>query len=468
MAEDLSRDELLERLRLAEAKVAELSVRSTEGESQDATEATTEAATENIDDEVFSRGIRKSKWFNLRQIVKYLVCIIGATIFGGCATTFAIREYYEKLYRKFCIPNQTYDETDDEANEKHRELCRELYRDVYLKNYNNPLFHPESFEGRNMMPNDIDISTEENKMEPILEYLRKTYIIDEFEITGCPYFLNQSTSASKAIIFRRFRISIIKPSYQVTSNLSEIFGISNMHNLLSNFNIDLDFLILRDGYSRNNIRPPFNQPDFRCNLLELRPGSKDEYILATSYVSTRMDRNISFIERAKQAIKDLETVFQDNIDKRALVMIARNPPNYKRIKKMLEKRYKIDLSEFLQLRNRFPLKPITDEDKCYICLEELATPCSSVSNPVLDVIKPCSKCSGLTHLLCFAEHMETELVSLNRYDLEPKCGMCRTPFSKYRCQCDIMKLIFTIEECKVNLATAAKAPKGPICTNIFK
>ena len=466
MAEDLSRDELLERLRLAEAKVAKLSVRSTED--------TTEASTENINEEVFSRGIKKSKWFNLRQIVKYLVCIIGATIFGGCATTFAIREHYEKLYRKFCIPDQTYDETDDETddetNEKHREICRKLYRDVYLKNYNNPLFHPESFEGRNMMPKDIDVSTEQNKMEPILEYLRKSYCVDEIEIkdTGCPYFLNERTSASKAIIFRRFRISIIELTDQFSSNLSEIFGIYNMWSFLTEFNIELDFLILRDGYSRNNIRPPFNQPDFRCNLLELRPGSKDEYILATSYVSATMDRNISFIERSKKAIKDLETVFQDNIDKRALIMIARNPPNYKRIEKILIKGYSIDLSEFLQIRERFPLKPITDEDKCYICLEELAVSRSGVRNPILDVIKPCDECLGLTHLLCFAKHMENEVVSLNRHDIEPKCGMCRTPFSKYRCQCDIMKLIFTIEECKVNLATAAKAPKGPICTNIFK
>uniref|UniRef100_A0A6C0EYE4 Uncharacterized protein n=1 Tax=viral metagenome TaxID=1070528 RepID=A0A6C0EYE4_9ZZZZ len=453
MAEDLSRDELLERLRLAEAKVAELSVRSTE--------ATTEATTENIDDEIFIRGIKKSKWFNLRQIIRYLVCIIGATIFGGCATTFAIREHYEKLYRKFCIPDQTYDEIDDETNEKHREICRKLYREVYLKNYNNPLFHPESFEGRNMIPNDIDVSTEQNKMEPILEYLRKSYIVDEIKVTGCPYFLNERTSASKAIIFRRFRISIIKPSYKVTSNLSEIFGISNMHNLLSNFNIDLDFVILRDSYSRNNIRPPFNQPDFRCNLLELRPGSKDEYILATSYVSTTLERNISFIERAKQAIKDLETVFQDNIDKRALVMVASNPPNYKRIEKMLKKGYSIDLSEFLQIRERFPLKPITDEDKCYICQEEVTDSRSDVSNPMLDVIKPCTECSGLTHLLCFAEHMENGLVSLNRHDIEPRCGMCRTPFSKYRCQCDIMKLIFTIEDCKENLATGGTARKIP-------
>jgi len=190
------------------------------------------------------RRVNKAKWTIIRNLLKILTGF--GTPFGGVVRDWVLRKNSVDLYYAHC-------------------KAMGINADTY---YENPDVHPESFKGRRLLPNDIDIFiTEENyvKLMKTLKYhftLRKS--------SSCPnYFFKSCELFNAALTHEKWILDLF--SFPYNSVRTILFG-KSIHKHFCE--ISIDFIIIGTSYlehleyiDRGMLYPPFCNPDFDVNLL---------------------------------------------------------------------------------------------------------------------------------------------------------------------------------------------------------
>lgn len=407
-------------------------------------------------------SIKRMQWINLRDLMNNII-MHGAEIFGGAARDTVRRTHYaEQFYKLF--------------SEKYG-------KPLSPKEYNDPTLFPETYEGRTLLPADLDVFIEgQDKFDKLLEYLKKNYVIkfytkDDNVDTTHPlnsYFIERNPELKDVLTYYQVFIKKINMSSALKQVLEiyEMLGIDIRYKIDDHTAIKLDIIVLNADwkkikssrrYSEANLHPPFDNPDFRCNQISLvrKPGEQyNGYMLSANmqfieedYIPPSLLHNIDTeIQKLEYKKANLQIIIDDIIANRAVIVDRTKLIAAHRIVKMEAKGFTVDLKHILP----FMHTPSNgNSDICVICYE-------NINNDTL-VMKPCS-CAGLMHPICWAKFME-------HINLEPAtshiCPTCRKPFifcnrikTRGYKHCDVVKMLLDIEHYK-NKNTI---PKQNTCT----
>lgn len=381
--------------------------------------------------------INCSKWKNLNSLINGLI-YLDCEIFGGAARDIVYRNYWTIKYYEYLkiqFPQNFYD----------------LVNSTTM--YDNPSIHPESYKGRTLLPNDLDIFiNDENKFKTVLEYLNRKYNIyyhkkpdddDDIDNSNCPYFIETNPKLKNilkyyCISIEAFNIPI--EARRIIECLRMIIPNDIYQKLFESCKIKLDFIVLTDGWQKKvtsdiqyeyHLQPPFNTPDFRCNqisLVKISDITKYEsrkYEIKTNWdFISQNDHDFSSsaalvsclsikMEKLQRDMDNLKIITDDIIEQRAIPVFPRTIIPHHRILKMELKGYNVDLSSIIPFIYNDPL---TDQDKCVICFNELIGQ--------KHILKPsCSECKkSLFHAECWAKLIMAQNIDGPRY----KCPTCRT------------------------------------------
>lgn len=369
-------------------------------------------------------------WSFLMMLIDEILHFKGR-IFGGAA-----RDYYTRQY----------------WNEKYETYCKENGIDA-KSNWGNKKIHPESYNGRTIIPNDIDVLIGEADAELLTATLSKNRVMFgtdfkfEYERKICSNsYIPEKTKSfvmqNKLIITFGIPQSISNMMHRL---MTPIIGLVNAHTLIANrFNvIKIDLIIVKD--------PKFKflemiQPDFLCNQLNLVRYSPD---IPVTYEVTKnpnvwkmlssmlFDNIIEFNtltmdERRVKNNQCLELIQQEIIEKRATTVSI--GIDYHRMNKMRHYGYTISTHNILEM---YGITICTDEhdDKCPICFDEL-----SEQDIVVKITGLCA-CVSRYHRACFRE-----LLAHNEYNGLISCPTCRTE-AKF-CFCRQVNLLNKLEYLK--------------------
>lgn len=330
---------------------------------------------------------KKSKiWLHMRDMVYLIILTYNGLIFGGAATVIAMHDFWVKKYTDELVKKQGCDFTF----------------------YNDPEFHPESFEGRTMLPNDIDVYIRGSDYKTLIEFLKSRYNIEFLEIKK-QYFCNPKFMEHVKLVIVPLQSQIIK-------------------NFRQSYRLEFDFIILKKEYEQNisiyqKCIPPYNNGlDFRCNALCIRQGKYGTVELgsiAIGYETFQKYRFKSLINQLSERknYEEIETesvmqIIKDNESKTAVLI---NPPIsirsniVLRAEKMVNKGYKLDLSILYQKMNEEKNTNVEEGEVCCLCRDELTS----------RLIMPCM-CQVKLHPQCFRDYISD---SIAQHRLE--CLMCK-------------------------------------------
>ena len=333
---------------------------------------------------------KKSKiWLHMRDMVYLIILTYNGLIFGGAATVIAMHDFWVKKY---------LDELEETQG------CDWTF-------YNDPEFHPESFEGRTILPNDIDVYIRESDYKTLIEYLKSSYTIEFLEIKK-QYFCNPK-------MMEHVKLVIVPLRTQLIGNITIIYR------------LEFDFIILKKEYEKNisiyqKCMPPYNNGlDFRCNALCIRQGIYGSVELGSIAVDCKTFRKCRFTSlidnlSSKKKYQELETesvmqILKDNETKKAVLI---NPPLsirsniISRAEKMVKKGYTLDFSILYEKMNEEKNTSIEEGEVCCLCRDELTS----------RMIMPCM-CQVKLHPQCFRDYI-SDSIAHNRLE----CLMCKRKF----------------------------------------
>ena len=390
-----------------------------------------------------------SYWKNFIDFI-YKLISIDCEIFGGAARDLTLREYWTAKFYDFLKDGQHSNEI-----------------------YDDPSVHPESYEGRRLLPTDLDIFIKgKANFEKVMKYLEDNYKIRkirfaEDSLPHSPYFLETNKELKKVLEYHRFEIRGMKIPTEVSrmfACIREFLPEELSSKIWNGITIQLDIIVLKDNwkelgtdfYDESRVSPPFDNPDFRCNQLslvkckdstgyELKANMQFIPLIDEREIGTimRINRKALEFKQLQREADNLQIIIDDIIAKRAIPvarigkMIAPH-----RILKMEKKGYTVDLSSILPHINTIPLQA---EDLCSICLEKV--------DGALNVMKPC-ECSTLLHAECWAQLMRTHN---DRGDYQHTCAGCRREHG-YICK------HYSLDCTKINMLCAVSHYRDP--TNI--
>ena len=372
------------------------------------------------------RRFNKMKWVTITHIY-YILSKYGLP-YGG-----AIRDYITRV----------------SAADSYYAYCKEegINADA---NYNKSDVHPESYEGRRKLPNDIDVFITKGKFDQLLKALESNFKLKKKHTTNLNYFFKSSDLFKASLTHEKWVINLFNFPYEYVRTI--LFGRSIKQ---SQCELSIDFVIINDDYLQHEeylnkgiLYPPFGNPDFNVNLLAFKIDSKfNMQIIPLPYLEKMYDLSNSSMHplhsyETHKVIMD--SVIADVNNKRArpifpiknlyTLMVRKDKfiSEY-RLYKMLCKRYTIDVYDTMLPHDDVLCcwsRDTTEHDT-----EATCSVCKEVFTNENRAFNACSKCPRKMHLMCFRDF----LVKLHTPDTEHNCISCaecgEIPFSEnYPCE----------------------------------
>ena len=366
-------------------------------------------------------------WKNLNTLISELI-ELDCEIFGGAARDIFARDHWAtKFYEEFLLPriNDTQSNTTEQ--------------------YDEPTCHPESYEGRTLLPKDLDLFIKgEANFEKVKKYLINKYKVITIEKSEgashhTPYFIEKNPKLAEVLLYHHFILKNLNYSVEtrrMIEILKHILPAEVIDKIFPDIIIHIDIIVLKDNWKQfryylNEMCPPFDNPDFRCNQISLVKDKKENltrnYTLKVNWNLTEKSDGRHFgslfkcvsaeLSDVQLKMDNLKIVIEDIINKRA-IPVSKNISAH-RIIKMQAKGYTIDLA---QLLSNVHTKPLNADDLCSICLEDFSVKKIAV--------KPCV-CASVMHPECWAFLMKTEMETNYTFSC-PSCrkmhSICETIF----------------------------------------
>ena len=346
------------------------------------------------------RNISKAKWDYFMQVLHILI-FAGGQVFGGCPRDMVYRRYHDKSYMEYCRAH-------------HADNCKVFY-DTH---YNDLNVHPESAQGRNLVPADIDCFFRNQGMRSEALELLKTLGSSNRPYQPS-YLLNNNPKLKDDLHQESYKIKMALPK-ATKWFLGTVMG-EDLVKKLTDQIIKIDMLTYISSpfvfmRSKHMYSPPFGlNKDFNVNQLSMvynHVSSGEQVVVLTS---TMADDDKPFLT--------LDKIQEGILTKKAVA--CKSVCDNHRILKMVKKGYTIQFTSppFGQCVS------VNDDDQCVICLAKIKTTDEHGS------YQPCV-CAAKYHLVCFAECF-LRLSEENRV----KCQYCRAHLQYYGHYCDFWKQI---------------------------
>jgi hypothetical protein len=390
-----------------------------------------------------------AKWVALIELYN-IICNYGGLIFGGATRDYIKRTLAAKKFYEF------YNSTLDSKNgNKEKKECKNNCK----KEYNNKEYHPESFEDRTLLPNDVDVYIKEDSYEELVKILQTIYDVkNSMGKDDICYFFKQNKLFTDALEFRRYYINFLQPCSDKLFKLlvNDTIDDSNL------LRIKIDFIVLKKSFYENYeakdgglLYPPFGNPDFDINQVGMYSINNNieikifNSLLRFYYTELYNSSAINPLEYMDIKYKAQLELFSNiehsiavplypHIQQVKLIFGADYKPqiNVWRLRKIYNKGYIINSEKTLGL-----IKPIkyslddfihNEEDKCIICLDIFSKNKKWFQFGCI--------CNVKMHLECYAKYIRKP--TLNEYN-SILCPHCREPNSR-ECPCALMNFMSSI------------------------
>ena len=393
---------------------------------------------------------KSARYSNFNDIFNIIIkndCMI----FGGAVRDLIFRDYWIVKYKIYC------------NTQKHLGL------------FDDPNFHPISYNGRTLIANDYDVFIDDiekyNNLKKYFDdnFIYKIFNVDE-NLETSKYFmasnpLMKSILQHKCIIIKGHKIN--KGTLRVINSITGPLSSFMIDNIKNNINLKIDIIILdkdweiktQGTYSKKDVSPPFRIPDFRCNLVCAIKNNNEksfgdsyvgnykivalwncikpiDYIFNPNPLLNIYDRQLLNISLQQHTIANLKIIIDDIINKIAMPLDNTNsyvfytllrPANH-RIRKMAAKEYKIILEPFTPKARISRLchktntlininSVITDDDKCVVCY-----------NPIKgeeNILYTCMICNSFLHVECWVKCKLNDYHNIEGGKLLSRCIVCR-------------------------------------------
>ena len=381
----------------------------------------------------FLTVVNQTHWRVISTIIEKMTKL-GAIPYGGCVRDLVAREYGNQMYSHFCLSSGM---TDAEK----------------LTGYYDASVHPESYEQRTLLPEDIDVfALTQNQHTAIIDYLEQIsskYTVND-EVFG-QYVENLDMNIARKLRLQKIKCSIFDSGWMNYLFMRSIFGVNATKKLRKNLKISIDLVSVLPGYENDikKLYPPFNSPDFRCNLLTIE--SHGDFRMKISILPNTLDA-VEALNRTDRKAYDfqplfdtlcinesLENIFNDIKEKRAVLMSPDVP--FARLEKMFKKGYKFEFSHCFKEMTAIETPSIQCPEICIICRDFFQADDKMYHFG-------CS-CKAVYHLPCF-------LNSVAAAQSTHRCSMCRSDCPWY---CKLLKFYRNIELVESGAKTSIQPQK---------
>jgi hypothetical protein len=197
------------------------------------------------------RRFTKARWVVLTRLY-YTLSKYGLP-YGGVVRDYIAHIDAAKSYYAYCKEN-------------------EIAADVY---YNESTVHTETYKGRGLLPNDIDIFITKEKFDELIKVLSAKFNLTK-KHTNPNYFFKSNELLQSALTHEKWTIDLFSFSNDDIGAI--LLGRSYRRKA---FEWSIDFVIIRDDYLKHEeyvnkgiLYPPFGNPDFDVNLLSFTINSE--------------------------------------------------------------------------------------------------------------------------------------------------------------------------------------------------
>jgi hypothetical protein len=369
------------------------------------------------------RYIKKALYLDMKKIADKIVSL-GAIIFGGYPRDSILKNYYNDMFYKFCqeYPNPI---------------------DIFKKEYNNKKCHPESYEGRNTLPKDIDCFVSKSVFNKIKEMLQANYYVKwKKDNVSVAYFKSIPDIYKDKLVHSS---CIIRPNICTT--------ISSILHLLSNFETvslikssyvyEIDFIVYQDDNPVTFI--DFITPGLDCvaNSIYMLKDIDDAHhsdivfktVIKQKHFSSALINPINYL---KLRMEDLEFVMKQIYCKET--DIANYNIDTHRIDKLVNKGWKLSFKELIfKYKNHSDLNTYLEnfipnsDDECIICRANFKEGDEDITGIAVRNTK--CECKIGYHLVCYATY---HLQMTSHQEHFVNCAQCRRKISLYTEEMDIL------------------------------
>lgn len=388
---------------------------------------------------IFIGQLNFAMWRVLNRLYETIAYNEGV-IFGGSVRDFIDRKNATRVY---------YEEMEKQKNSVHTAdilFNRQAEGDMV------------NFNSRRRLPKDIDVFIAEENVKKLLEDFRKNgFIYKKNDVTGISYFSKGNTpEQSKFIKHIRVVLSFDRHN-PVYIFLESFIGRFERRFDFGKIKFRIDLIVKNPGCPES-LKPPFGNPDFRCNMLFMHTSRRDRRFpcistdisqIESTFCEENSQPKFAFAEKEGREFafaenKDQEralAIIQDDItNKRAVLM--KGSIDIFRLYKLRSKGYTIDYSYYLKtnpvmfsgkpydikLVNPVPFIPLKGlpekHAKCTACKEPFKEP---------KAIRIDCPCSNQYHYECFVNKLKDGLW---------KCDTCDRVSDT--CLCEIFKIVVSM------------------------
>lgn len=399
--------------------------------------------------ELLNGRVYHAKWVALLELYN-IICNYGGLIFGGATRDYIKRTLAAKKFYAFWHSNLDSKNGNEEKKE---------YRNKCKKEYNNKGYHPESFEDRILLPNDVDVYIKEDSYKELIKILQTVYNVkNSMGTDDICYFFKQNKLFTDALEYRRYYINFLQPCSNKLFKLL-VNDTINFSNLLR---IKIDFIVLKKPFYENDkakdggiLYPPFGNPDFDINQVGMYSVNNNieikifnsllRFYYSDIYNSSEINPlgNMDVKYKAQQELfsnieNSIAVPLFPNVQQVKMIFGADYKPqiNVWRLRKIYNKGYIINSEKTLGL-----IKPIkyalddfihTEEDKCIICWDIFSKDKKWFRFGCI--------CNVKMHLECYVKYIRKP--TINEYNAI-LCPHCREPNTR-ECPCILMNFMSSI------------------------
>ena len=397
--------------------------------------------------DVFEGQLNFAMWKVYRCLYETIATNNG-TLYGGCVRDYVDRKRATQAFYEECNKREL---TDAEAD-----TC-----------FNNEKVHKESFNSRTRLPNDIDVFIGEKDAEKLEVALKSAgFIIDSHSVPVSYFTRSINEDHKKFLAHRKLRLRFDNRN-PIFIMLASYAG-KHINFRFTRVKFMIDLIIKKDGCP-DTIKPPFNNPDFRCNMLFMSSRLKqvgnytiEEFpIISTNVDVVRPTLSDEMFSEEKLSVivgknptQDpyqricVDAIVEDITNNRALLM--KGDLDVYRVHKMIGKHYDVDYSYYFATN---PVMFSIPKERSKQCIVKIVNPVPFIPQHGLPEKKAlCSLCLGVflddekairfdclcslqCHVECFLKHFK---------DGVWVCHCCEGRTES--CTCDLRRIIATTKK----------------------